>query len=185
MSDLIRQKGVFHRGFTLVELIVALSILGILCSIAIPAFSGWLPDYKLKGAVRDLYSNMQLTKMLSIKQNDSYRLVFNTGGEGSYKIVRPDGTTEKSITFRDYDKSDGIGFGKGKATKNATTSGGLIPADGVSYQYNKVSFNPRGIASGMGYAYLRNNKGTVYAIGSWISGIIVLKKWNEATGKWE
>jgi len=184
MFNIIPQKNSPH-GLTLLELISALSIVGILCLIAIPAFSSWLPDNKLKSAVRDLYSNMQLAKMLSIKENDNYRIVFNPGGEGSYKIVRPDGTTEKSIAFRDYDTSGGIGYGKGKATKNATISGGPIPDDGVSYLYNKVSFNPRGIASGMGYAYLKNNKGTVYAVGSWISGIIVVKKWNEAAGEWE
>jgi hypothetical protein len=100
-------------------------------------------------------------------------------------LVRPDGTAERNISFLNYDKSGGIGYGAGKAIKGATVSGGSTPADGVSYQNNRISFNPRGIGSGMGYAYLENGKGTAYAIGTWISGIIVMKKWNEASGEWE
>jgi prepilin-type N-terminal cleavage/methylation domain-containing protein len=172
-------------GFTLIELVFTISILAIICSIAIPAFAVWLPEYKLKSAVLDLYSNMQLAKLLSVKNNNNYRIIFTPGVQCSYKIVRPDGTTEKNIKFGDYDISGGIAFGSGNATKNATTSGGPMPNDGVSYLSNRVSFNPRGIASGMGYAYLANSKGTVYAVGSWITGIIVLKKWNPSALKWE
>lgn len=170
------------RGFTIMELVSAVSILGILSLIAIPAFSSWLPEYKLKSAVRDLYSNMQLAKMMSIKNNGKYRVIFDTGENGSYSIVSPDGATERSISFLNYDKGGGIGFGLGKATASVGSS---MPEDGVSYQYNKVSFSPRGVGSGMGYVYIENNKGTAYAVGTWITGIIVLKKWNDSMGAWE
>lgn len=173
------------RGFTLMELVTTLSILGILSLIAVPAFSSWLPEYRLKSAVRDLYSNMQLARMLSIKNNGQYKVIFNTEGSGSYSIVKPDGSIERITSLLHYDKRGGIGFGGGKATKSATTSGGSVPDDGVSYQYNKIYFTPRGLGSGMGYAYIENNRGTAYAVGSWITGIIVLKKWNDSTGTWE
>ncbi|MBN1626084.1 MAG: prepilin-type N-terminal cleavage/methylation domain-containing protein [Deltaproteobacteria bacterium] len=174
------------RGFTLTELVITLSIFGILCSIAVPAFSSWLPEYRLKSAARDLYSNMQLARMMSLKNSGNYRVIFNAGENGAYSIVSPDGTIERSISFLDYDKGGGIGFGGGKAMINATTSGGELPDDGVSYQYNKMSFTPRGLGSGMGYAYIENNKGTAYAVGTaGITGIIVMKKWNDSTGEWE
>jgi prepilin-type N-terminal cleavage/methylation domain-containing protein len=174
-----------NNGFTLMELIATLSIIGILCTVAVPAFSSWLPEYNLKSAVRELYSNMQLARMMSVKNNNNYRVIFNTGENASYRLVRPDGTTERNVSFINYDKSGGIGYGGGKATKNATISGGAMPSDGVSFQSNRVSFNPRGLGSGMGYAYLKNRKGTAYAVGTWISGIIVIKKWNETEGEWE
>jgi len=183
MSGIIPVKGRL-QGFTLLELIFTLSLIGILCSIAIPAFSSWLPDYKLKIAVRDLYSNMYLVKMLSIKESNKYQIVFNTSGKGSYRIVRPDGTTEKTIDFMNYDQGGDIRYGKGNAVEDAKGSGDPVPADGVSYQYNKITFNSRGIG-GWGYVYLANGKGTVYSIGTRVTGIIILRKWNESTRKWE
>ncbi|MBW1668898.1 MAG: prepilin-type N-terminal cleavage/methylation domain-containing protein, partial [Deltaproteobacteria bacterium] len=44
-------------GFTLLELLVTIVIFGIIASIAIPGFSRWLPNYRLKGVARDIYSN--------------------------------------------------------------------------------------------------------------------------------
>ena len=55
-----------HNGFTLVDLVATVSVLGILITVAIPAFSKWLPDQRLKSAARDLYTSMQLTKIGAI-----------------------------------------------------------------------------------------------------------------------
>lgn len=183
MSIVIRKQTIHRQGFTLIELIVAIFIFGILCSIAVPAFSSWIPEYNLKMAVRDLYSNMQLTRTLSIKKNAKYQIVFNTAGRG-YRVVRPDGTTEKTVAFTTYDKGGGIGYGSGNATEEANGSGDPVQEDGVSFQFNKTTFNSKGIGS-LGYVYLANNKGTAYAIGSRITGFIVIKKWKESAGKWE
>jgi hypothetical protein len=34
-----------------------------------------------------------------------------------------------------------------------------------------------------GYAYLQNNRNTCYAVGTWSSGIVVLRKWSGSA--WE
>jgi hypothetical protein len=127
---------------------------------------------------------MQLAKVMAIKNNKSCRLIFTTTGNGSYIIQKPDGITERTISFLDYNSNGNIGYGGGNATKNATKSGGPIPADGVSYGSNVATFNSRGMGSS-GYVYLANNMGNAYAIGSWPSGIIVLKKWHASTNSWE
>lgn len=171
-------------GYTLSELIVTILIIGILASIAIPGFAKLLPDYRLRIAVQELYSNIHHAKMMAIKENRSIRVVFKTGENGSYRIVKPDGTVERTVSLNKDDASGNIFFGCGSATKGATVSGGTAPVDGVSYSYNKATFNSEGLGKS-GYVYLCNRKGRAYAIGTWASGIIVLKKWNNSTNSWE
>ena len=48
-----------EQGFTLIELMVTIIILSVLLGLAIPGFSSWLPKYRLRGAARDIYSNLQ------------------------------------------------------------------------------------------------------------------------------
>ena len=79
-----RDKRLFRdSGFTLTELMVVIAVLAILSAIAVPAFSTWMPQYRLKQAARDLYSNMQQMKMTAVKNNTSTNLVFSTSDRTS------------------------------------------------------------------------------------------------------
>ena len=50
MSDLLRRR----RGFTLIELMIAVAILGILAAIAIPAFVGYIRRSKTAEATTNV-----------------------------------------------------------------------------------------------------------------------------------
>ena len=65
-----------ESGVTLIEIFVVLVILAVLAAAAIPAFSVWLPNYRLKTAARDLYSNLQLAKMGAVNKNRDWAVIF-------------------------------------------------------------------------------------------------------------
>jgi len=179
-------------GFTLVELIVTFVILGILAGIAIPAFSVWFPNYRLKSAALDIYSNLQFAKMQAVRANRQYAVYFDTGNNTYYivdcgadetfdgtPLPQDDDVVERTINFSDYEEPS-IAYGHGNA---ATPMGGTF-GDEVTYSSpnNTATFNSRGIANG-GYIYIENNKNTTYAIGTTTAGIIVLRKWRN--NDWE
>ena len=66
-------------GFPIIELLTVMSMMAVLAAIAIPALSLWIPNYHLKSAARDLYSNFQLAKITAVKQNEVCAVVFDSG----------------------------------------------------------------------------------------------------------
>src|SRR3990170_7556206 len=75
-------------GITLAEILVVLTISGILSAIAIPNWSTLLPTYALNGAARQVQSELQKTKSRAVSENTNYRLVFSSTG---YSIERDTG----------------------------------------------------------------------------------------------
>ncbi len=67
-----------ESGFTLVELMIVIGVAAVLMAIAIPGILGWMPDYRLKGAANDLFSNLQWTKLNAVKANKDWAVVFDT-----------------------------------------------------------------------------------------------------------
>jgi type IV fimbrial biogenesis protein FimT len=187
-------------GFSLVELLVAMVMMAVMVTIAIPVFGRWLPDYRLRRASRDLYSNMQLAMMGAVRHNSNWAIVFDTGAD-RYFICSDDGGNNTwdgpaamggddvsvggAATDSTSDNAVNLSYGHGHATTNATVGGGAFPGDDVSYNNNVAIFNNRGTGTG-GYVYLENDKGTTaYAVGTRGTGIIRLLAWNSAANTWE
>jgi len=169
------------KGFTLIELMVAMVIMGIIAAIGIPNFLGWVANYNLKAAANELYSSMQFARINAVKQNKEWAVVFDTAN-GIYYVCSDavdgdwattgDNIKERTITLSDY--ASDIVYGMGNATANAG-AGGAFPGGAV--------FGSRGILSvSEGYFYLTNGKGTAYAIGSGLGGAVVYRQW--LAGAW-
>ena len=65
------------NGFTLLELIVIIVVFMALVMVAIPGFSRWLPNYRLRAATRDLFSNLQHAKLTAVKRHRTCAIAFN------------------------------------------------------------------------------------------------------------
>jgi prepilin-type N-terminal cleavage/methylation domain-containing protein len=151
-----------NRGFTLIELVVACGILAVTGTIAMAGYSSWLPRYRVKAAARELYANLQRTRMLAIKNNADCSIKYSAAPDG-YVVT---GVT-KTVTLEGY--GSGIRF---------------QGPQGQTFSVPTITFNSRGTCNA-GYAYLTDQKNTTYyRVGPpWSSGMIKLEEY--VSGKWQ
>lgn len=81
-------------GFTLIEMIIVIAVLGIVLAIAVPSFQEMISGYKIKSAASTLQSALLLTRSEAIKRNSNVTLspvVAEQWGSG-WNISLADGT---------------------------------------------------------------------------------------------
>lgn len=61
------------RGFTLIELLIGLAVMGILLSIALPAFSRFLQNTKIRNAAELTVTGLNLARAEAMRRNSSVR----------------------------------------------------------------------------------------------------------------
>ena len=152
-----------HRdsGFTMVELLIVIAILGVLLAIAVPNYMDYLPKHRASGATRQLFTEMQSSKMKAISENNDYVITFDTSNN-SYSIY-DDGdnnfatmgaeTGELIKTVNISDAFSGISFGyvsgndpDGSGISSSVTFTGTPPS---------VIFRPTGVANKTGEVYIK------------------------------
>jgi prepilin-type N-terminal cleavage/methylation domain-containing protein len=67
-----------QRGVTLIELIIVMVIIAIGAVLTTPNISGWLTNYRLRSATRDVASIMRFAQLKAVSNNTSYQVVFDT-----------------------------------------------------------------------------------------------------------
>ncbi|MCW5199375.1 prepilin-type N-terminal cleavage/methylation domain-containing protein, partial [Desulfobulbus sp. F1] len=66
-------------GFSFVELMVVIALIGMLSAIALPSLLGSLSEKRLKNAARNLYSDMQRARLQAVKKNKKLFVRFSDG----------------------------------------------------------------------------------------------------------
>jgi len=158
-----------NSGFSLAELMITLSIFGIIATVGAPSFLSWSKNYQLKSASDNLYSHMQMAKIGAVKENMPWTVNFNQNGIRGYNIKNGLGKIVKTVDF-DTKYSNEIQY--------------KAPTSSVEYDSATLTFNPNG-TSNSGFAYISNKeKSGYYKVGlPFSNGSITLQKWNGSQWK--
>jgi prepilin-type N-terminal cleavage/methylation domain-containing protein len=190
----------WKKGFTLIELMICLAIIGILGLISVPAFGEFIPKYRLDGAVRALVNEMQLARTQAASRNLQVRLTFNEGDQAIY-VAEIDGATTTIVKTLTFDVSDskfpGVRLGRNSiaAAIPESPTGNASPTDaamfGSTSSYsNTALFLPNGLLESSGEFFLiygpdrgtsRNDR--TRAIQVFRAGMV--KKWRYNGAAWE
>ena len=84
-----------RKGFTLIEIMVAIAIIGIMALIFYPNIMNTLETRKIEGSAREVLTTLQRAKFQAVKTKLNHRVRFEAVGEGwVYYIEKEDNPTE-------------------------------------------------------------------------------------------
>jgi prepilin-type N-terminal cleavage/methylation domain-containing protein len=87
-----------RRGFSLVDIMVAVSVMAIIAAGAVPALVNVADSMKLGQGQRDVYQEMQTARLVAVASNRPMRLRFNCPAAGQYRLTEMIGTASKPDT---------------------------------------------------------------------------------------
>lgn len=136
-------KGVFQKGFSLTELLIAIAIIGIMAVIATPYYKSFMAQRRLNGAARQVMSDLMSARQRAVSQNNEFKVFFDVN---NYQY-----------TILDDDDNDGTAD-SGEATEVRNIHGEYYDVT-FSSSANPI-FYPRGTAYGTTVTLTSSGTGT-------------------------
>jgi type IV fimbrial biogenesis protein FimT len=69
-----------NRGFTLVELLIAVAVAGVMLALGVPAMTTWLGNVAIRTNAEAINDAIQLARSEAIRRNASVQIVFDAAG---------------------------------------------------------------------------------------------------------
>ncbi len=162
-----------NSGFTLMELVVVIALIGVLASLAIPEYINWLPKYRAKKAAMELSGQLHKVKLKAIRENRPRAVYFDENSDRYYILtsagtntiwdgppaVGGDDDTEQTVDLSGY----------GSGVRFANVSPGL---DGDPL----LRFQSRGICNSMEIDVTNLGGNPTYRIQTTLAGAIILNR---------
>jgi type IV fimbrial biogenesis protein FimT len=124
------------RGFSLLELMVTVAIVGVMLAVGVPSFRTWTQNAQTRSAAEAALSGLQSAKNEAIRRNVRVQLTFQNGT--GYRINLASDPDGDPLQVRNHDEG----------SSNATIA--MSPADTATVTFNslgRVSPNADGTSS--------------------------------------
>lgn len=128
-----------RSGFSLIEVMVALAVLGILFAVGLPSVSAWLQNSQIRTAAEAGLNGLQFARSEAVSRNTSVQLAFDPAGGWSASVAssgavlqsRPSGETAATVTvaYTPVDANTVTFNGFGRIAPNADGTASLTQID--------------------------------------------------------
>jgi prepilin-type N-terminal cleavage/methylation domain-containing protein len=142
-----------RKGFTIIELMIVIAIIGILSAVSMVGWWGYQDNVNLRTAAGEVMSDIATCKQRAISEGIQYCIQF-TDGSPNYSINTSSCTTPTQTQ-----------------AKNLTNFGSGLTVSSTNFNSDRVSFLPRGtLSSNTGRIFLTNSKNSTATITVQITG---------------
>jgi type II secretion system protein H len=141
-----------RKGFTLIELMIVIAIIGILSAVALFGWRGYQDNVNLRTAARDVVTDISACKQRAVSEGVLYCMQF-TDGSPNYSI-----------------NTSSCGAPTQTQAKNLTSFGSGLTISNTNFNSDQVSFLPRGTLTSTGTIVLTNSKNSTATITINITG---------------
>jgi prepilin-type N-terminal cleavage/methylation domain-containing protein len=194
-----RQGRGVSNGFSLIELMIVVSIAVMVATIAIPGFTAAVDDYRTLGAARYLSSQLHLTRAEAVARaantalrfeptHGSYTFsIYVDGNRNGISLVDIDDGIDRRLAAATSLKAQFRGVDFGMAADLPSPDDALIEgADPIRFGVTSMAvFTARGTAT-PGSVYIKGGRGTQYVVRVFgDTGKSRLLKFNRARRQWD
>lgn len=137
-----------NRGFSLIELMIAITIVVLLILMALPSYSQWLTNTRIRNAAESIHNGLQFARNEAVQRNTNVRFELGASGADWTVCVLPSGktscadagVTEKPQSFNAAGGAGGVVIGTQTDTQYANDKFGEALTSGAG----GVTFNALG-----------------------------------------
>ncbi len=166
------------KGFTLIELMVVIGIIGVIIALAVPNFAGMQRRARINAAAQEVAQDIRQIRERALSTSGQFQISFPGVNGRIYRLTRPDGTT------KDYrlgaSTGGNIWFGHTNASGNPPEGSGPVPSDGIDFPGDLLVIDSRGGAT-KGVVYITDGRDN-YAVG--INSLGKVKVYRYSNGAW-
>jgi type IV fimbrial biogenesis protein FimT len=91
----------FSRGMSLVEMMIGVALVAVIMTMAVPSFSGWIRNMRIRTATESIQSGLTLARNEALKRNTAMRFQLTTSVDGSCDLYEDEDSTWAWVVSRD------------------------------------------------------------------------------------